>query len=421
MAQTAGFGAMRRTLQISNYRNYMLGNFCSQVGMWVQRIAVQWLTWELTHSPTWLGIIAFADFFPNIVMAPLAGALADRLDRLPAIRLYMFISGCLSTTLAVLVVAGLINIELLLVMVLLNGTAMAFNYPVRLSIIHALVGRESLTSAIGINALMFNIARIGGPALAGFIIFQWGVGPGFAFTAVSDVIFIGSLYMISLIGDDGRSREPRSARQIPAEIMAGFRYARKHPGIGPLLVILVATTLFARPFNDLFAGFADDVFGRGADGLAWLTAMLGAGGLVGSIYLARRENVEGLTRLLVASMLVFAVALVGFTATDIFWFALVCTAVAGLSVVVVGVAEQTLLQASVDGAMRGRMLSMYTMIARGFPSIGAMVMGYLASFVGLRWPVAGGAVLCLVVWLWARRRQDRMAAALEAAPEHEPG
>ena len=92
MAQTAGFGAMRRTLQIPNYRNYMLGNFCSQVGMWVQRIAIQWLTWELTHSPTWLGIIAFADFFPNIIMAPLAGALADRLDRLAAIRLYMFLS-----------------------------------------------------------------------------------------------------------------------------------------------------------------------------------------------------------------------------------------------------------------------------------------------------------------------------------------
>jgi MFS family permease len=140
--------------------------------------------------------------------------------------------------------------------------------------------------------------------------------------------------------------------------------------------------------------------------------------LVGSIYLARRESAEGLTRLLVASMLVFAIALVGFTATDVFWFALFCTAVAGVAVVIVGVAEQTLLQTSVDGAMRGRMLSMYTMIARGFPSIGAMMMGYLASFIGLRWPVFGGAVLCLVLWLWARRRQDRLAAALETEPEH---
>ena len=255
--------------------------------------------------------------------------------------------------------------------------------------------------------------------MQGFIIWRWGVGPAFALTAVSDVMFIVSLYMITLVSDDNRGRERRSVRHIPAEIMDGFRYARKHKGIGPLLVILVVTTLFGRPFNDLFAGFADDVFGRGADGLAWLTAMLGAGGLAGSIYLARRESVEGLTRILVASVLIFTVSLIGFTATDVFWFALLCTAVAGVSVVIVGVAEQTLLQTSVDAAMRGRMLSMYTLIARGFPSIGAMGMGYLASFVGLRWPVFGGAVICLGLWIWARHNQDRMAAALETAPEPE--
>ncbi|MHA1108528.1 MAG: MFS transporter [Alphaproteobacteria bacterium] len=410
--------AMWRTLRIVNYRNYMQGNFWSQLGMWVQRIAVQQLTWELTHSPTWLGIIAFADFFPNIILAPLAGALADRMDRLRAIRLYMFISGAISTALAVLVVSGEITMTLLLVFVLLNGTAMAFNYPVRLSIIHALVGHEALTSAIGINALAFNIARICGPALAGLLISQWGVGPAFAFTAIADVFFIGSLYLIRLMETE-KKREPRSARHIPAEIMEGFRYARNHPGIGPLLIILVLTTLFARPFNDLFAGFADVIFGQGSDGvgLAWLTGMLGAGGFVGSIYLARRENAEGLTRVLVWSVLVFVISLIGFTATDIFEFALFCTFIAGIAVVIVGVAEQTLLQTSVDGAMRGRILSMYTLIARGFPSIGALVMGYLAEFVGLRWPVFGGAVVCLFMWLWARKRQDRMAESLETDPE----
>ena len=114
---------------------------------------------HVEHEADRLGIIAFADFFPNIVMAPLAGALADRTDRLPAIRLYMFISGVISVALAALVVGGFINIELLLAMVILNGTAMSFNYPVRLSIIHSLVGHDALASAIGINALAFNIAR----------------------------------------------------------------------------------------------------------------------------------------------------------------------------------------------------------------------------------------------------------------------
>jgi MFS family permease len=414
MANLANISVVRRTLSVANFRNYTVGNFASQLGMWVQRIAVQWLTWELTHSPTWLGIIAFADFFPNIVMAPLAGALADRMDRLKAIRLYMWISGAITSAMAALVLAGLMDITLLLILVLANGTAMAFNYPVRLSIIYALVDRETLTSAIGINAITFNIARIGGPALAGFIILYWGVGPAFLFTALSDILFIAALHAISLREDSGPKRERRPARDIPGEIVEGFRYARSHPGIGPLLIILLATTLFARPFNDLFAGFADDVFGRGADGLAWLTGMLGLGAFIGSLFLAQRSGMEGLTKMLVASVLIFAVALIGFTATDIFWFACLCTCIAGLSVVIVGVAEQTLLQGAVDSAMRGRILSLYTLIARGFPSIGALLMGTAASYVGLRLPVFLGALLCLGLWVWARIRQNRIAAILEA-------
>ncbi|MCH8917963.1 MAG: MFS transporter [Proteobacteria bacterium] len=416
MAEAPGVSTVWLTLRNRNFRNYAMGNFASQMGVWVQRIAVQWLTWELTHSPTWLGIIAFADVFPNVVIAPLAGALADRVDRLQAMRIYISLSACLLTAMAALVLSDAITKELLLALVLVNGVVMAFYSPVRLSIIPALVDRELLTSAISFSSVTFNIGRVGGPALAGLIILQWGVGQAFVFTAVADVALILTLCLIRLVATREK-REPRSLRHIPAEIMDGFRYARKHPGIGPLLVILMATTVLLRPFNDLFAGFADDVFGRGALGLAWLTSMLGVGAFTASVFLTRRAGIDGLTGLMVASMAVFAIALVGFTATDIFWFACACTAIAGFAMTTIGVAEQSLLQASVDDAMRGRILSLYTLISRGFPSIGALIMGYAASFVGLRWPVLGGAVACLVFWLWARRRQGRMAAVLETPPK----
>ncbi len=416
MAEAPGVSPVWLTLRNRNFRNYAIGNFASQMGVWVQRIAVQWLTWELTHSPTWLGIIAFADVFPNVVIAPLAGALADRVDRLQAMRLYISLSAAILTVMAVLVLRGAITKELLLALVLVNGVVMAFYSPVRLSIIPALVDRALLASAISISSVTFNIGRVGGPALAGFIILQWGVGQAFVFTAVADVAFILTLYLIRLVAAHEK-REPRSLRHIPGEIMEGFRYARKHPGIGPLLVILMVSTVLLRPFIDLFAGFADDVFGRGAVGLAWLTSMLGVGAFTASVFLTRRGGIDGLTGLMVASMAVFAIALVGFTATDIFWFACVCTVIAGYAMTSIGVAEQTLLQASVDGAMRGRILSIYIMISRAFPSIGALIMGYAASFVGLRWPVLCGAVACLVFWLWARRRQGRMAAVLETPPK----
>ena len=404
------------TLGIPNYRNYAIGNFISQFGIWVQRIAVQWLTWELTHSPTWLGIIAFADVFPNVVFAPLAGALADRIERLRAMRLFMTLSAILLSAIAALVLTGAITREILLVLVLLNGIVMAFYSPVRLSIIHALVDRDLLTSAISISAVTFNIGRVGGPALAGLIILHWGVGPAFVFTAVADVLFVISLLRIHLATPEEKPA-PQSARRIPAEIMEGFHYARSHAGIGPLLVILMASTLLLRPFIDLFAGFADDVFGRGAEGLAWLTSTLGIGAFTASVYLTRRDRIGGLTRMMVGLMMLFAVALIGFTATDMFWVALGCTAVAGFCMTSIGVAEQSLIQAAVAGNMRGRVLSMYTLVGRGFPSIGSLVMGSIASYTGLRWPVFGGAVLCLIFWLWIRRRLPRMTEALENPPK----
>ncbi len=167
----------------------------------------------------------------------------------------------------------------------------------------------------------------------------------------------------------------------------------------------------------MFPAFSDDIFGLKADGLAWLTSMLGVGALIGSVVMAKREGVEGLTRLLISAIIIIALAVIAFTATDIFWFALLCTVVAGYAVTLIGVSEQTLLQNSVDNAMRGRVLSLYTLIARGCPSIGALMMGYLASYFGLQLSVAGGAAICLALWIWARVRQDRLAGHLETATD----
>ena len=416
MADITGIGAVGRVLKIRNYRNYTAGNFASQLGMWVQRIAVGWLTWELTRDPKWLGIMAFADFMPNLVFAPLAGALADRMDRLRAIRLYMMISACLSGAIAWLTIADLITVEYLLVLVLVNGIAMSFNYPVRLSIIHALVGHDFLTTAISINAIVFNIARIGGPAVAGAVINFWGIGPAVTITVVADIMFVMALYRVTM----APPKDPvpkKSVSNIPAEIMEGFRYVAGHPGLGPLLFVLAFYSVLGRPFIDLFPGFADEIFGRGAEALAMLTSVLGVGSFVGSIFLARINGVSGLTRILIANVLLLSVAVIAFTATDLFWVALVCTFFAGIAIVMIGVIEQTLLQASVDSAMRGRVLSFYTLIARGGPSLGALLMGYLASYFGMQLPVAVGAVLCIGLWFWARQRQDALSLSLEVTPD----
>ena len=416
MADIAGIGAIGRVLKISNYRNYTIGNFASQLGMWVQRIAIAWLTWTLTESPFWLGVMAMADFMPNLIFAPLAGALADRLDRLKAIRLYMLISACLSGAIAALTITDLITIHILLVLVLANGITMSFNYPVRLSIIHALVGRETLTTAISINAIVFNIARIGGPVLSGQMISHLGIGPAVAFTVFADLVFVVMLYLVTMAPKTDESTEA-SAKNLSAEIIEGFRYVASHKGIGPLLFILAFYSIFGRTFIELFPAFSDTVFNKAEEGLAMLTSVLGVGSLVGSLFLARIQGVNGLTRILIFNVLLSSIAVIAFASTDVYVAALFCTFIVGIAIVMIGVIEQTLLQASVDSAMRGRVLSFYTLIARGCPSLGALLMGWLATYFGLQWPVASGAIACLGLWFWAWRQQVNLARHLEVRPD----
>jgi predicted MFS family arabinose efflux permease len=227
------------------------------------------------------------------------------------------------------------------------------------------------------------------------------------------LVFVATLFLLRLPAPAGGARRRISVSAMPAEITDGYRYAVRHPGIGPMLVILTLFSIFGRAYIELLPGFADQVFGRGASGLAWLMSMVGLGAAAGGLWLAQRGTISGLTSIAVLAMLVSSIALLGFASTDTFWMALPCVAIAGFGMIVLGVGEQTLIQNAVDPAKSGRVLGLYGMIGRGAPSVGALAMGALSSFVGLQWPVAGGAVLCMVLWLWARRRQAAMAKALE--------
>jgi MFS family permease len=413
MDKLTGIAAIRRALQHRNFRIFTLGNVVSNLGTWVQRMAVGWLAWQLTESGTWLGIIAFADLFPTILLAPLTGAVADRVNRLVMMTITQSLMLIQATTLAVLTLTGLITIETLLALVVFGGVVMSFNQPVRLAIVPSLVPREDMASAIGINSLIFNMARFVGPMISGLLIEFHGTGAAFAFNAASYIAFLAALLVIQL-PDAPRRNAAAPMRNIPVEIMTGYRYATRHAGIGPMLVILTVVSVCARPFVELLPGFAGEVFGRDETGLAMLTSAVGLGAMLGGLWLAQRGAVQGLTAVAVAATAVLSCALIGFAATGVFWLALPALVIAGFGMIVLGVGEQTLIQNAVDPAVRGRVMGLYGMIGRGAPAIGALIMGALSSYVGFRWPVAGGAVLCLGVWLWAHRRRRALGRELEA-------
>jgi MFS family permease len=408
-----GFGNIARAFASRNYRLFAAGNAISLIGTWLQRVAVGWLAWQLTHSGTWLGLVAFADLFPTVVLSPWAGALADQRDRVRIIRVSQIVAMTQATLLALLTGFGIITIWSLFALAVLLGIANAVNQPARLALIPSLVERINLPSAVAINSIIFNGARFIGPALAGIVIAEGSIALAFAINAATYIAFL-----LALAGLDGvREDRHHADRKFFAAMIEGYVYAARHPGIGAMLLLMAITSLGTRGFIELLPGFADNVFGRGPQALAWMTATVGLGAVLGGLWMVRRPAIAGLTSMVFANTLLMTAALLGFAATAQFWIALPCLAIAGFGLVVSGIGAQTLVQSAVATAMRGRVMALYGMIFRGGPALGALVMGVASEHIGLRAPVAAGAILCALYWLWARPQQPLVAGQLESAPE----
>ncbi len=396
-------------LRNANFGIYSAGNVVSLVGMWMQRIAIGWLTWEMTKSGLWLGIVAFADFFPVLLIGPIAGAAADRWDRLRVVKTSQTISLLQATVLFALTASGHINIGLLVALTALQGVVVAFNQPARLALVPSLVAETDLASAVAISSIVFNLARFIGPMFAGLAIVWSGVSAAFAANALSYVVFLLALARIRVSPTVAESAKQRS---FSADLREGIRYTATHPGIAVLLVLLIALGIGGRPLNELLPGFAADVFHSGAGGLSILASAMGGGAIGGGLWLGHRAHVSDLTWVALGSSLTGALAAIIAVATGHMWVAVPAVVVFGFCMSTAGIAIQTLIQLAADRNMRGRVMGLYGLIFRGAPAIGALGVGIASAHFGLRWPVFFGALLVLTVCIWTYRSRERIAVAL---------
>ena len=418
IADILGSRLIALPLRNANYGLYTAGSAVSLIGMWMQRIAIGWLTWELTQSGFWLGIVAFADFFPVMLVGPFAGAAADRWDRLRVVKASQTVSLLQATALFALTASGHITIGLLVGLTAFQGFVVAFNQPARLALVPSLVAQAELAPAVALNSVVFNLARFVGPMFAGLAIVWSGVSAAFAANAVSYVVFLVALARIRIAPTGVEAGKRRS---FGAELGEGIRYTATHPGIAALLVLLIAIGVGGRPLNELLPGFAADVFHAGAGGLSILASAIGGGAILGGVWLGHRAHSAGLARVALGSSLVGALATIAAIATDYLWVAVPAVVVFGFCMSTAGIAIQTLIQLATDRSMRGRVMGLYGLIFRGAPAIGALGAGLASAQFGLRWPVFLGALLVIAVWLWAYLSRERIAAALERQDRESAG
>ena len=408
------FSGMRAIFAKPMYRIYVAGSIASNLGLWVWRISVGWMTWELTESTAWLGGMAVAEIAPVMIFGFVAGTVVDRINILRLLRGVQLVMLSLGATIAVLTFADLMTIWILCGITILRGVGLSFMRPSRMSLVYAIIGRDHLPTALAVNSMIFNSSRFFGPAIGGAIILWGGVAWGFAVAVSLFFCFTISLRLLSI-----EPRAPKKeAKSLAAESLDGIRYLLAHPGIRMQMVLVFSMGFFARPLIDLFPGFAAQVFAGGPETLATLMSGLGMGAIGGGVFLASRTaGTKGLTTITLISMLISSVTLMAFCATDVFALALALVVLMGGAFVTQGIGNQTLIQSAVDPDMRGRVLSLYGLTVRGMPSVGALIMGGAAESIGLRLPVAAGAVLCFSVWAWAWRQRKFYAAHLEAAPD----
>lgn len=412
MINIRALGGIGRALKIRNYRIYWLAAIQSLIGTWVQTVATGWLAWQLTESPAWLGAIAFAEMAPTLLVSPLAGVFIDRREPKQVLIVTQIFLGVQATLLAVLTGVGWITAPFLLALSFVKGGILAFNHPARLALVPMLVPKSELSTAIAINSATFHGARFVGPAVAGLVIVWGGVAPAFAVNAATFFVLVTALTQIRLAPHLNAIRKSKAG--VFADLAEGLGYLRHHDAIRSVLIMLAAVAVVLQPYMDMLPGFAADVYREGADALAIMTAATGLGAMCAALWLAQRGTTEGLTRVVTRSLLAGIVGLIAFTATDQFVVALPALAVVGFAFVATGTSAQILLQNTVASEMRARVMGIYGTIFLGGPAAGALILGGIASWVGLRPTVAGAAVVGCVAWLLTVPALRRVATVLES-------
>ncbi len=385
-------GVTSRTLRALRHRNFQLfigGQMISVIGTWMQSVAQSWLVYRITGSPAMLGLVSFAGQIPIFLMSPIAGLAADRFNRHRMVIATQTASMVLALALAALTLSGRVTVWEIFVLSTLLGVANAFDIPARQSFLVEMVGREDLMNAIALNSSMFNSARIIGPAIAGILVAQIGEGWCFFANGISYIAVIAGLFMMQV----NPFRPAAPTMSAWHTIREGFRYVGGTMPIRAIVQILAVVSFAGLPYTVLMPIFADRILHGGAQTLGILMGATGLGALVGALLIASRTELKGFMVWIPVAAGGFAAALAGFALSSSMWFSCAMLFVAGFAVTIQVGASNTLIQSIVPDHLRGRAMSVYSMMYIGVGPVGAMVAGFAAEWIGARMTILVGAAV----------------------------
>jgi MFS family permease len=400
-AKTAAPPKWATTLRALRHRNFQLffsGQLISLTGTWMQSVAQAWLVYSMTKSALLLGTVGFASQIPVFLVAPFGGITADRVNRQRLVIATQTCSMILAGILAWLTLSGRIHVWHIFLLAALLGVVNAFDIPGRQSFLIDMVGKEDLMNAIALNSSMFNGARVIGPAVAGILVARIGEGWCFAANAISYIAVIIGLLLMKV-----RS-VPRISNHSPIEdIIEGFRWVNRTKIIRSLLLLIGVVSLVGMPYTVLMPVFADKILHGGARGLGILMGATGVGALFGALTLAAKTGIKGLGRWVTITCATLGISLFLFSFSTSFWLSAALLLPCGYSMMLQMACSNTLIQTIVPDHLRGRVMSLYSMMFMGMAPFGAFFGGALANRIGAPMTVAVGGIACVLGAIWFGR------------------
>lgn len=394
-----------RTLSQRNYRLFFIGQGISLIGSWIQNIAMSWLVYTLTNSAFMMGMITFINALPNLLVAPVAGVVIDRVNKYKMLIWLQSFFLLLALILAVLTLLGIIQIWQIVVIGVMTNITAAFDMPLRQALVINLVDDpKDLSNAISLNSSNFNLARLLGPAIAGVLIAEFSEGICFLINAVSYLAVIWALLLMHL----NLPKVSINAHQnIKKGLIEGLEYAKNTPPIRIILIFLAFVSFIGVSYPLLMPIFADRVLQGNARTLGILMSSSGIGALVASLLLAARKSVHGQAQCIFAGAVIFGLSFIGLGFIhDMFW-AVIMLFTLGFGMILGLISCNTMLQQMVDNDKRGRVMSLYTMAFIGTVPWGNLFAGSLAQKVGISNAfLVLGLLLTAASFLYYRRAKN---------------
>jgi MFS family permease len=362
----------------------------------MQRTAVIWVVYSITHSAFLLGVTIFAEQIPSFLLSVFGGIASDRYDRYKVIKITQITSMIQAILLAALVISGHTMVWAILALSVILGIINAFDVPARQALVHDVVtSPEDLPNALSLTTATASLAQLAGPALAGIVLSLFGAGVCFLLNAASFAGVLISLLLMKL-----PAHQPKTLQKnVIKELTEGFSYLKNTPDLGLIILMVAIISLFVLPYNTVIPIFAKVIFKGNASTFGYITSFVGVGAVSGTIFLASRKPGTPLKRILLVSTILMGIGLISFSQITNFPVAMIFAVIIGFGAIAQYTVSSITIQSESAPEMRGRVISIFLMAIFGMVPIGSVLIGAVSEHIGAPKTVLCEGIISLITAL----------------------